>query len=314
MPDTEEPAAPRRPSVPGDNPDAEAGSDSPPSKATDKSVDDPEQTSAGERPTALSRASAPGPARNAVRAMSSEMPSAKTKRPLWIELPILVVVAVVVALVVRTFVLQTFYVPSGSMENTLLIGDRVLVNKMVYDFRDPHRGEVIVFKPPTTWEAGANKDDYIKRVIGISGDHVVCCNADGRITVNGKALHEEGYLYPGDRPSEVPFDITVPRGRMFVMGDHRSNSADSRAHLDFDRGTVKIAAAVGRAFAIYWPLSRWDALAVPGTFHAVPRHDSKQASHSSSPSDAPVEGPPTPAGVAGSAPTETSTQRSRPTG
>jgi signal peptidase I len=196
---------------------------------------------------------------------------ANRKRNAWmVEIPILCLVAVLVAFGVRTFLLQTFYIPSGSMENTLLVGDRVLVNKISYRFRDPQRGEIVVFRPPSVWKQGApNEDDFIKRIIGAPGDHVVCCDSKGRITVNGRALNED-YLYPGNVPSQVRFDVIVPRKRYFMMGDHRGASADSRYHLDYYQGTIPRSALVGRAFAIYWPLNRIDTLPVPKTFKRVP--------------------------------------------
>jgi signal peptidase I len=192
----------------------------------------------------------------------------KSKRSFWIELPILVLVAVLVAVVVRTFLIQTFYIPSESMENTLLINDRVLVNKVVYGMRDPLRGEIVVFKPPESWHSG-DKDDYIKRVVGVGGDRVVCCDTQGRITVNGTALNED-YLYPNAKPSNEEFDITVPKGRLWVMGDHRNESADSRVHQDFNKGTIALSDVVGRAFVLFWPLNRATALSPPDTFSGVP--------------------------------------------
>ncbi len=197
---------------------------------------------------------------------------ANKRRSAWVEIPILILVAVLVAVLVRTFLLQTFYIPSGSMENTLLVGDRVLVNNVIYDFRDPERGEVVVFKPPSVWEQRSTSDDFIKRIIGIGGDRVICCDAKGRVTVNGYALDED-YLYPGNVPSQSRFDVTVPRDRYFVMGDHRAASADSRAHLDSQRGTIPQSAITGRAFAIYWPLDRIDNLPVPDTLQQVPDPD-----------------------------------------
>jgi signal peptidase I len=208
-------------------------------------------------------------------------PTTKQSRSsFWRELPILLGVAIVVAVLVRAFVLQTFFIPSESMENTLLINDRVLVNKLVYDFRDPHRGEVIVFTSPLDWRTDPNEKDFIKRVIGVPGDHVVCCDSRGRITVNGKVLDETGYLYTGpdgrqDAPSMNAFDVIVPAGRLWVMGDHRSRSGDSREQYinhnkDVMEATIPIDSVIGRAFVLFWPLNRIDWLSVPGTFDGIP--------------------------------------------
>lgn len=191
------------------------------------------------------------------------------KRSFWRELPVLVLVAVVIAVVVRTFFLQTFYIPSQSMENTLLVNDRVLVNKVVYDLREPRRGEVVVFRPPVSWRAGPDDADFIKRVVGVAGDRVVCCDAEGRVTVNGRPI-DEAYLYPGNAPSDDEFDITVPPGRLFMMGDHRELSGDSRKHLEDSAGTVDEDEVVGRAFLVFWPLGRTDTLPVPSTYEAIP--------------------------------------------
>jgi signal peptidase I len=196
----------------------------------------------------------------------------------WRELPILVVVAFVVALLVRVFVLQTFYIPSESMEHTLDINDRVLVNKVVYDFRGPHRGEIVVFKSPDSWRSDPAEVDFIKRVIGTSGDHLVCCDDQHRLVVNGHALNEP-YLFhdadgSADLPSDEPFDVTVPKGRLWVMGDHRSHSGDSREQYlrtrDPRAATIPENSVVGRAFVVFWPVSRWKWLTVPSTFDRVP--------------------------------------------
>ncbi|OJF14462.1 signal peptidase I [Couchioplanes caeruleus subsp. caeruleus] len=184
------------------------------------------------------------------------------------ELLILAVVGVLVAVGVRAYVLQTFYIPSGSMEQTLLIDDKVLVDKISYRMGSPERGEIVVFRPPSGWTVGANQE-FIKRVVGVAGDRVVCCDGTNRITVNGRALDED-YLFRGDGPSDRTFDVTVPAGSVFLLGDHRSASADSRAHLDVNGGTVPVDNIVGRAFATYWPPSSARMLSVPETFADVP--------------------------------------------
>jgi signal peptidase I len=204
----------------------------------------------------------------------------QTKKPntFWRELPVLLGVAIIVAVVVRAFVLQTFYIPSESMESTLLIKDRVLVNKMVYDFRSPHRGEVIVFQAPNSWRNDPSEEDFIKRVIAVGGDHVICCDDKQRITVNGTPL-DETYIYANedglqDLPSEEQFDVTVPKGRLWVMGDHRSRSGDSRYNFirmkDPNQATIPEDDVIGRAFVVFWPFSRAKWLSVPGTFDKVP--------------------------------------------
>src|SRR5436190_19077402 len=193
----------------------------------------------------------------------------------WRELPFLVLIALVLALLIKTFLVQAFFIPSGSMEDTLHVGDRVLVNKLVYRIRDIHRGEIVVFKGPSSWQdnpeftastpsnpvarffhdigsalgvAAPSSKDFIKRVIGVAGDHVVCCDPQGRITVNGHPLDERSYLYPGAKPSDSNFDVTVPKGRLWVMGDHRNASADSRSHIsDGDNGTIPTGNVIGRA-------------------------------------------------------------------
>ena len=216
----------------------------------------------------------------------------RRKRPnmsWWVELPILLVFALVLALLIKSFVVQAFFIPSSSMENTLEIGDKVLVNKLVYDFRSIHRGDVVVFNGDGSWDpvparpaplfsrlwgsvsglfgTAPGVHDYIKRVIGIPGDHVACCNPKGQVTVNGVPLSETSYLYPGDAPSTQRFSITVPPGRLWVMGDHRSVSWDSRGHMsDPGNGTIPENHVVGRAFVIVAPISRWRILPIPGTF------------------------------------------------
>ncbi|MFG2829666.1 signal peptidase I [Streptomyces sp. NPDC048434] len=218
------------------------------------------------------------------------------------EIPILVGVALAIALVLKTFLVQAFVIPSGSMEQTIKIGDRVLVDKLTPWFGSkPERGDVVVFKDPGGWLKGeqtkptdsgafqpvkdamtfigllpsADEQDLIKRVVAVGGDTVKCCDEQGKVTVNGTPLTEP-YVHPGNPPSTLKFTVTVPTGRIFVMGDHRSNSADSRFHLDEPyRGTVSEESVVGRAVVIGWPFSHWRRLEEPDTFTTV--HDAPGA-------------------------------------
>lgn len=209
----------------------------------------------------------------------------------WREMPVLVVIALVLALLIKTFLVQAFYIPSGSMEPTLQVGDRVLVNRLVYRFSEPKRGDVVVFNGVDSWTpevtvaepanpivrglrdvaglfgfASPSEKDFVKRVVGVPGDHVKCCDSRGRITVNGVPL-DEPYLYPGNPPSQQRFDITVPEGRLWVMGDHRSESSDSRYHLgDPGGGTIPIDHVVGKAFAVVWPFKDIAWLSTPKTY------------------------------------------------
>lgn len=189
---------------------------------------------------------------------------------------------VVVFALVGSFVVQPYLIPSGSMENTLRPGDRVVVNKLAYRFGDVERGDIVVFDGSGTFAgsdsnggslsrilrraaatvglAEPERTHYIKRVIGIGGDRVACCDPDGRITVNGEPL-DEPYLYPGDEPSAAGFDVEVPEGRLWVLGDHRSDSMDSREHLGSPGGgTVAEERVIGRAEFVCWPPSRWGSL------------------------------------------------------
>jgi signal peptidase I len=238
---------------------------------------------------------APGPARSEPSQVESTTANKKKPAPpgsIWRELPILIVVAVALAILLKTFLLQAFFIPSGSMENTLQVGDRVMVNKVVYHLRDIKRGDIVVFDgldswtpevtstEPTnpvakaaSWFAGLvgfappSEKDFIKRVIGVPGDLVECCDAHGRVKVNGVPLDEKDYLYPGNKPSEQPFSYTVPAGRLWVMGDHRAMSSDSRAHMgDPGGGTIPKDRVIGRAFVVIWPVSHWSWLSNPSTF------------------------------------------------
>lgn len=215
------------------------------------------------------------------------------------EFAIVVGMALVLSFIVKTWLLQAFYIPSGSMEDTLVLNDRVIVSKLTPGPIDLKRGDIIVFADPGQWldetpaaEQGPlatvvtdtltfvgllpdnSENHLIKRVIGLPGDRVVCCDEGGRITINGTAI-KEPYLKPGDAASEQDFDITVPRGRVWVMGDHRSNSADSRAHdgpeNNGSQGSVDERLIVGRAVALVWPLDHLEWLSNPtATFAQVP--------------------------------------------
>ena len=213
---------------------------------------------------------------------------------LWREVPLLLVIALVLALGIKTFVVQAFFIPSPSMENTIMVGDRVLVNKFSPWFgAQPQRGQIIVFNDPGGWLPDTptpdtsnvavryvkdvftfvgllpsdNQHDLIKRVIGVPGDEVKCCNAKGQVTVNGVPLIETSYIFPGAAPSTIPFDVHVKAGFLWVMGDNRADSADSRFHMtDKFGGMVPISDVVGHAFVLIWPPSRAGGLGVPATF------------------------------------------------
>jgi signal peptidase I len=202
----------------------------------------------------------------------------RKKGSLLKELPILVVVALVVSLFIKTFVVQFFYIPSGSMENTLQIKDRVAVNKVPFISKNISRGDVVVFRDPDDWLPeivdydtnkyvskaksalvavgvlpNPTKQYLVKRVIGVEGDHIVCCTKAGNLTINDVEVTEP-YIYGGNKPSEMKFDVTVPKGKLWVMGDHRGASADSRYHQeDINKGFVPISRVTGRVVAVIWP-------------------------------------------------------------
>ena len=202
----------------------------------------------------------------------------RRKGSLLKEFPILVVVALVVSLLIKTFLVQFFYIPSGSMENTLQIKDRVAVNKIPFISRSIHRGDIVVFRDPANWLSepfasespiiiekireglvavgilpNPTKQYLVKRVVGIGGDRVICCSKSKKLTVNGKESIEP-YIFEGNDPSDMNFDVTVPVGKIWVMGDHRGASADSRYHQDdINKGMVPLNRLTGRVVAVIWP-------------------------------------------------------------
>ena len=196
------------------------------------------------------------------------------------ELPVIIIAALVVSIIVKTFLVHFFYIPSGSMENTLQVGDRIAVNKFGALFTDIKRGEVVVFSDPDKWLGNSAESEdsgigavvktglitvgvlpdpakqyLIKRVIGVGGDKVVCCDKTGKVQVNGVSITEP-YVFAGDKPSDVQFNVDIPKGFIWVMGDHRGASADSRFHPDSaNNGMVPLSKVVGRAVFVVWPFT-----------------------------------------------------------
>ncbi len=225
--------------------------------------------------------------------------SRKAKGTSLRELPILLVSALVLSIIVKSFLIQFFYIPSGSMENTLQVNDRVGVNKFAALYSDIKRGEVVVFRDPASWLSESYDDStgirklvkdslvfvgilpdpskqyLIKRVIGVGGDRVVCCSKDGKIEVNGVAVNEP-YVFDGNKPSDSNFDVTVPKGFIWVMGDHRAASADSRFHTDDpNKGMVPLDKVTGRALFVIWPFKHLGVLEAGKDLSQVPVKQNK---------------------------------------
>jgi signal peptidase I len=218
---------------------------------------------------------------------------AKNERqlPVWQEMLLLLGIALVLAIVIKAFFMQAFYIPSGSMNDTLVFNDRILVQKVSYWSGGPERGDVVVFEDPASWldpTAARSADNpltqglelfglyptgghLVKRVIAVGGDTVECCDKQGRMMVNGVSLNEQEYLARGEAPSLITFkEQEVPAGHIWVQGDNRSNSADSRVHLGQPGGgMVPVDLVVGKVFAVVWPLGNAKTLERPATFDSV---------------------------------------------
>ena len=214
-----------------------------------------------------------------------------------IDLVVIVGAALILSVLIKAFLIRSFYIPSGSMLDTLQINDRIIVNVMVPEVMEVQRGDIVVFRDPGGWlgaipttekepiqeisdfvlgtfgiTAPDSAEHLVKRVIGLPGDTVTCCDDQGRIMVNGVGI-DEPYLRPGATPSDIEFSVTVPEGHYWVMGDNRPNSTDSRYHTDLPTGGfVPVEVLVGRAFVISWPMDNWTYLDnYPEVFGGVPK-------------------------------------------
>ncbi|WP_238385243.1 signal peptidase I [Nesterenkonia muleiensis] len=216
------------------------------------------------------------------QAAASDPEQAPKRKRHWavsflIELIVIVGLAIVISFIIKTFFLRAFYIPSESMQPTLEVNDRIVVNLLAPGVMDVQRGDVVVFEDTRNWWGGPTPETnavqealifiglapdtsshyVVKRVVGLGGDQVECCDESGLITVNGQPV-EEPYLYPGNEPSTAGFEVTVPEDHVWLLGDHRSASADSRSHVDEpDQGAVPEEDIIGRTLSIVWPIDRW---------------------------------------------------------
>jgi signal peptidase I len=206
------------------------------------------------------------------------------KIPGWLELVVLLVVALLLSVFIKTFFVQMFFVPSESMEPLFVKDDRILVQKISYWRGEVERGDVVVFEDPGGWLGPQaplgpvqkvlstmglypSGGHLVKRVIAVGGDRIRCCDGKGRVRVNGVPLNEGSYLRNGVSPSDRAFDMRVPQDRLWVMGDNRGNSEDSRFHPQLrGRGTIPVQSVVGKVWAVVWPLSRFEVVDDPQTF------------------------------------------------
>jgi signal peptidase I len=223
---------------------------------------------------------------------TGESRSPRRQMPLWQETILLLALALVLAIVIKALFVQAFYIPSPSMEPQFIKNDRILVQKVSYwGSASPSRGDIVVFQDPGHWLSSADSaaptspvtkvlekvglyptgGHLVKRVIGVGGDRVVCCDRQGRLTVNGHALNEKSYLPKGMPPSTIKFDVTVPKNHLWMMGDNRSFSYDSRGHMgNPGGGFVDQDLVVGKVFALIWPASRAQLIHRPATFASIP--------------------------------------------
>jgi signal peptidase I len=243
--------------------------------------------------------SAPGAPAGPAVGKHSAAPQTESSAPgplfAWLkEIATVVVIAVVLSFLIKTFLFRAFFIPSESMVNTLDVDDRIFVNLLVPEPFSLSRGDVVVFRDTNAWLPAApektegpftwvqegltfvgllpdnSEQHLVKRVIGLPGDHVVCCDAGGKLTINGTPL-DESYVNTAEVPQIRNFDVTVPDGKVWVMGDNRNHSADSRSHMEANGGFINLDDIEGKAAVIAWPLNRITVLDnYPDVFKNVP--------------------------------------------